>query len=544
MINLPLVADRFAIRLAGFSLDDPGYVSNQFEKDANETRVKAGRVSAKLAISDKVTLSGMSMVQTTNADAIGYYNSVDFNGNPINRPGLYQDNQAREPVGNRMNMNNLTLDYRAGYGTYTVTASRFRRDLNYTRDASVVLQAFLGLPADGAGRSVISYPKQRTLDTYEARFASSWDGPLQLLVGVFDQKESRDFRSEVVSVNPQGSIEDDPTVFLNRTVHDDITEKALFAEVSWAFSDRWKLTLGGRGYDNKVEETSVAIVNFGGGAGSGPGPLESSKDSGVIGKANLSYKAADHVLTYAQIAQGFRSGGVNDQTAASIGHVTIPAGFGSDSLINYELGLKTSWLNERLVANGAVYFIDWSKIQVQDQATSGTSSFPYTGNAGAASVKGLELELQAAPIPGMRLGAYANFNQAKLSEDSPIPANGLSGDRIPFVPQTTVTLTGDYDWSLPFAQLKATAGAEYAYVSSRNSQLVSSSPTFERFPGYETTTVHAGIKAANWSAIFNVQNVFNNTASIADSSVTLGVTPPSPIPNRPRTYSLMISTTF
>ena len=72
---------------------------------------------------------------------------------------------------------------------------------------------------------------------------------------------------------------------------------------------------------------------------------------------------------------------MNDQTAAAIAGVNIPAGFGSDSLINYELGGKTSWLNNRLVANGALYYIDWSKIQIIEQATSGSSTFPYTGNA-------------------------------------------------------------------------------------------------------------------------------------------------------------------
>ena len=550
MVNLPLVQDKFAIRLAGFYLDDPGYVSNQFEHNANETRVKAGRVEAKLAITDDVTLSGMSMVQQTAADAIGYYNTLTADGLPISqapgyRPGqFFQDNQAREPVGNRMSMDNLNLDYRASYGTYTFTASQFQRDLNYTRDASYVLQAFFGLPAVTTGRSVIDYPKERTLHTYEARFASSWAGPVQLLFGLFDQTEDRNFRSHVLFADPQGYVPAGAGVFLNRTEFDKITEKAIFTELTWSITNQWKLTAGARGYDNGADESSDGIISFGGGAGSGPVALQSSKDTGVIGKVNLSYKPIEHVLAYAEVSQGFRSGGVNDQTAAEFAHVTIPAGFGSDSLVNYELGLKTSWLDDKVVANGAVYYIDWSKIQVQDEAVGGGGTFPYTGNAGAATIKGLELEIQAAPIAGLRLGAYANFNQAELSENSPIASDGMKGDLIPYVPKTTFTVTSDYDWALSVKDLKATVGAQYAYVSSRNSELVSSDPAFEVFPSYETTTLRTGVKAATWSAIFNVANVFNNTTTIADSSVSYPQTPRSPIPNRPRTYSLIFTTSF
>ena len=544
MINLPVLSDRFAIRLAGFYLDEPGFINNQFEKQANEVRAKAGRVSAKLAITDALTLTGMVMVQETAADALGYYNKIDYNGLPVAQPGFFQDDLARSPTSNRMAMDNLVLDYRASYGTVTLTASRFQRDFHYTRDASLALDAFLGLDMNGAGRSVIDYPKERTLDSYEARFASDWQGPLQLLVGINDQQEKRDFRSHILSADPNGNVQANPQILLDRTVHDELSQKALFSELSYAFTNQWKLTLGGRAYDNRVKELSDAITGFGGGAGSGPGPTDRSKDTGVIGKFDLSYKPTTSILTYAQVSQGFRSGGVNDQTAATIANVTIPAGFGSDSLINYELGLKTSWLENKIVANGAVYYIDWSKIQVQQQATSGTSSFPYTGNGGAATVKGVEFELQVAPIPRLRLGLYGNFNQAELSKDSPIPSQGLSGDRIPYVPQETVTFNGDYDWSLPWEQMKATVGAEEAYTSSRNSELRPSSATFMQFPAYSTVTLRAGLKTDNWTALLNVQNVFDDTTTVADSSAILGVYPASPIPNRPRTYTLTVSTSF
>ena len=103
----------------------------------------------------------MAMTQSTSADAPNYYNSQNFNFQPISHPSFYQDIYAREPTGNDMNMYELAFEDKASYGTYTVTASRFDRDFRYTRDSSAVINLYLDLPIDGTGRSVIDYPKHR-----------------------------------------------------------------------------------------------------------------------------------------------------------------------------------------------------------------------------------------------------------------------------------------------------------------------------------------------------------------------------------------------
>jgi iron complex outermembrane receptor protein len=547
MINLPILDNRFAIRLAGFYLDQPGYIDNQFEKDVNETKVKAGRISAKFAATDNFTITAMTMVQETASDGLPYYSSLDYSGDPLTGTGHFnQPILAREPVSNRMAMDNLVFNYEAAYGTYTFTASRFERAFRYTRDASLIISDYLDLDPLTTGRSVIDYPKDRTVGSYEGRFASHWDSPFQVLAGFFYQDEIRNFESHVLTAADNGYVPDDTTTLLARTVHDDLTEKAIFSEINYAFNDQWKVSVGGRGYDNRITENSDALVGFGGGPGAGAGPTDKTRDTGGIGRFNLSYKPMTNVMSYLSVSQGFRSGGVNDQTAAAIAHVTIPGGYGSDSLVNYEMGLKTEWFDKRLVANGALYFINWSKIQVQNQATSGTSSFPYTGNAGGAHVKGVELELNATPVNGLRLAVYGNFNQAELSEDSPIPADGMKGDKLPYVPETMATFNGDYDFPLPYRGLglKGTVGLEEAYTSGRTTTLRPTDPDFLRLPAYTLTTVRAGIKADRWSALFSVVNLFDNTATIADTTEQVGLYPSQQIPNRPRTMMLTVSASF
>ena len=554
MVNLPILTDRFAIRLAGSYLDNPGYVSNQFEQDANETKIKAGRITAKFAATDKITLSALAMVQRTQADALGYVNTTGYNSTgtgppfaplPANTPQYWQDIYAREPQGNNMDMYELGFEDKESYGTYTVTTSRFDRDFEYTRDASAVVSLYLGLPITTTGRSVINYPNDRTVSSDEARFVSGWDGPLQMLVGFFFQNEQRDFESHVVTADPNGYVDTDPTALLARTQDDTIREKTLFAELSYKFSDEWKLTVGGRRYDISDTENSAALVSFGGGPGAGEGPTLEFTDIGLIGRANLEYRPTSNLMSYLQIAQGFRPGGVNDQTAAAIAGVTIPAGFSSDSLINYELGLKSSWLDNRLVANGAAYFINWSKIQISEQATSGSSTFPYTGNGGRATVKGLELEVETRPISGLELGVYYNYNEAKLVGDIPNPSLGLEGDPIPYVPRNTFTLNSSYEWPLGVASLTGIVGAQYSYISARVGELQTNPPTFvETFPGYETTTLRLGVKRDRWSLLANLANVFNNTSTVADTTVQQGLYPQANVINRPRTLSVVFRTSF
>ncbi len=76
----------------------------------------------------------------------------------------------------------------------------------------------------------------------------------------------------------------------------------------------------------------------------------------------LSYALSDEARVYAQAAKGFRTGGPNLTASTLFG---IPSTYEPDSLWNYELGLKSHWLDRRLVFNAAVYYIDWQDLQLE-----------------------------------------------------------------------------------------------------------------------------------------------------------------------------------
>jgi len=544
-VNIPLVENKAAVRVAGFYLNDKGYIDNILAKGVNDERTYAGRASFRVDPSENLTITAMAMYQNLKTDGPNFFNLKDNNGNPISQNGqLFQADVTRAGFRDKTQIYNGTFEYHMDIGTVTGTASYFKRDTIFNRDSSLVIQTFLGLPAEGAGRSIITQPKSRTIKSYEIRYASSFDGPFQILVGGFLQNERRDFRSAVLSATSVGVIASPEVPLLDRLVHTEIDEKALFGELSYNVTERLTLTGGLRYYDFKLRETATAVTGFGGGPGSGTGPKLSSSDSGVIYRGNIAYKISDDVNSYIQVAKGFRSGGTNDQTAASIANVVIPAGFKSDSVINYEVGIKSRLLDGKLKANLAAYWIDWSNIQIQDQATDGQLQFSFRGNGGGATIKGLEIELLAYPAEGLQLGLTANISDAKLNQDNPIATSGRNGDPIPYIPNFTLSATAEYSWPLGNGGMNAVIGADANYIDSRNTELRPDNPQFIKLDNYTLANARFGVEADHWSVFLNAKNIFDDNTITDVFRTVSGVTPDGFIINRPRTFMLTLSITM
>lgn len=542
-VNIPVVKDKFAIRVAGYYENSPGWINSTFEKGVNTQKTQSYRVSAKWNITDRLTLSGMYMYEDTHLDGRSYITGADYSGTPLTQKN-FQPILAREPFEERANIFNGVLEYRPDYGVFTFTASKFDRNLTYSRDASLAAQAYLGLADNGAGRSTLTQPKTRTVNSYEARFSSHWNSPLQLLSGLYYQDESRHFRSFWPTANTQGYQQADPTLFLDRTVDDKIKEFAAYTELTYHITDKLQVIAAGRYYHISMHEESDAIVSFGGGVGAGAGTPQNYKDSGLIGRANISYDFSPTFKVYAQVAQGYRSGGTNDMTSAEIAHVSIPAGYASDSLINYEAGVKTSWFDKRLFIDGALYHIDWSNIQLQNQATDGSASFPYTGNGGKAEVDGVEATVEVHPIHGLQLGATVNYNYARLVKDNPIASTGVSGNLLPYVPRTTASISADYSWPLGWREMEAHAGGSVTYTSHTATELNASISDYRVLKGYSLVNLHVGVTKDNWSLTATVNNLFNDTTIVSYVEVIEGLYPDAYITNRPRTVSLTLSAKF
>ena len=534
--SVPIVPGKFAVRGAIYYLDQNGFIDNRFEDGVNSEETVAGRVSALYTPTERFELSLMAMRQDMETDGPYYFNEVDLNGDPL--PDNTQADRTRNPFDDETTIYNVTANFTLDPGTFTATASRFERDTVFNRDASAAVGPF----------SVITQPKDREVDTYELRFASDLQGPFQFLVGGFLQEEDRFFQSRIFEADPDtGVFFEEPGFSLDRNVDTTVEETAVFAELSYDVSESLNITAAGRWFDIEVEEVANAVQGFSGAPGAGKGPELAFSEDDIIGRLNASYDVNDDVMLYAQWAQGFRSGGTNDQTAAEIAQVTIPQGFGSDSLDNYEVGIKGMLADGLASLQLAGYFIDWSDIQIQDQAQDPNNPslfFPFRSNGSEAEIYGLELDLSLFPIEGLELALRGGYTDAELSADNPIPSTGRDGDQIPYIPEFTGSFSADYRRPLRGRNLEASMGVDVTYVDDRQTELRPGNPLNLALNDYTLVNLRGGIEGESWSAMLNIKNLFDENEVIDVFRILPGLTPDGFIPLQPRMLELTVSKSF
>ncbi|MEJ8567806.1 TonB-dependent receptor [Elongatibacter sediminis] len=561
MVNIPLVADRFALRLAATVIEKEGYIDTRFAEDVNYDDSEAVRAMLAFQATDNLLISATAMTQESKTGGraghmdllIDLPASSSLNGGAA--PSDHWNNTlSAEPFKDNIDLYNLKAEYSADWGTVTATGSILDRETDFFRDASAEIEIITGLtfPADGTGQTTIIQPQDRKLTQGELRFASNWDGPVQVLVGGFTQKEERHFQSAVLTTDPvTGKVTDDSIAYLDRLVDTDIDEVAFFGELTWQATDRLAITGGVRWFEFDLDEIATAVTGFPGTPGSGPGNPLSSTESDTIFKFNVGYDFTDDVLGYATFSQGYRAGGTNDQTAASLAGVSIPAGFGSDSVDNYEIGIKSTLMDSRLVFNAAAFFMDWTDIQVLRRAIApGGLQFAYRGNGGAAEVTGLEFELTAYPTDRLQLGATFGWTDAELTQDLPVADDGMDGDALPYVPEYSFSLSGRYEF--PFLTSiggMGFIGGDLTFQDDQQNRLRPTDSTYREIDSYSVFNLRVGVDGEKWSAIAGVNNLFDEDETTAytfngNSQPAVGYVPPGEVRPWPRTFYLSFRRTF
>jgi outer membrane receptor protein involved in Fe transport len=126
---------------------------------------------------------------------------------------------------------------------------------------------------------------------------------------------------------------------------------------------------------------------------------------------------------YGLYSEGFRLGGQNSTRAAATGEV--PLNYGPDHLKNYETGLKSLWLDDRLQLNLSLFYMVWDDIQIHFSSTSSSEggAFWIEGNinGGEAVQKGVEFNGQWVATDQLKLSWSAFLADPEFTEDTLVP---------------------------------------------------------------------------------------------------------------------------
>jgi iron complex outermembrane recepter protein len=463
----------------------------------------------------------------------------------------------------------LTLHWKTGIGELVSSTAYFSRKVFETEDESDFVYAAItstvpgGTPQPGG----ISEEKNYQRFAEEVRFASDLSGPIQFVAGAFYS----DFHGRVpfAAYYPPAEVPnldatlggpnnpDYPNLIFAQDFHTDIREPAAFGEVSFQPIQALKFTGGLRWYQVKTTSSGYEEGLATGGGPAIQSPSATTTESGVNPKFEADYHVTADQMIYANVAKGFRPGGLvpivpqgqagtaTDCVAAlqqSNPNITLAQtrSFKSDSLWNYELGTKTSWLDHRLTVDAAGFYIKWNNIQQEILLSCG---FQYVANAGAAVSKGGELEVHARPTEPLEMSLGLGYQDAKITEtraSSPQPV----GSPVYQVPNWTGNGSVAYTTQLT-SSWKLVSGADYSYVGRSFSGNNSPSDPRER-PSYRLINARFAFANGPMEIALVGKNLANEVANLGDSRSIAAETPGRPrlFVNQPRTIGLEFRESF
>ncbi len=165
-------------------------------------------------------------------------------------------------------------------------------------------------------------------------------------------------------------------------------------------------------------------------------------ESGWKPRFNVSWHVMPDVMAYYTYSEGFRPGGFNRTKTNEDGSVVTlkgvapytsgnnqylkPVGYDSDTLTNNEIGIKSEWLNHRLLVNVSAYQMDWKNVQLPlfDPTHLGNTTFVVNGPT--YRIKGIELQLVAELFQGFTVQGSSSWNSSEQTDAPCLTSSGVT----------------------------------------------------------------------------------------------------------------------
>lgn len=558
-VNLPILEDRVALKISGFSRTDAPYIDNvnpaQTKTNVNQNRSSGGRIALLIQPTDDVTFNLSVLHQQSRT-----FGSPALRVCPSCGPGAYATETNFKPffgdfvlnIGPSSRSTDFTIyqakaDFDMKFAELTsITAYgeyKSQSNLDQTNIFRFLVPVY-GAPA-GSTVALLNADDMKKF-THEVRLASKPGGKLDWLVGVFYTREDVLVTQSLMVLPPSGAGQ---LAFI-APVPTHVTDKAAFADLTYHFTDRFDVQVGGRFSQNAQQTVSNTTIPAKSVPIFGPSSQQfgKSSDSSATWLVTPRYKFSPDLMSYLRIASGYRPGGPN------LALPGIPARFDSDTVVSYELGLKGVLPAQHLSFDAAVFQIDWKDIQLL--ATDVATQFAYFTNGRTARSRGVEASGRWTPLEGLSIDGNVTVMDATLTANIPVPAGaspafGVSGDRLPGSPKVSGTLSAQKTWDIGHG-VSAFAGGTYAYVGDRLSQFSNVLPTPTankafgprvKLPSYSTFDLQGGVSNADWSLNLYVRNV-TDKRGVVEATTRGGTSSPTAVFLQPRTYGLALSRSF
>jgi iron complex outermembrane recepter protein len=324
------------------------------------------------------------------------------------------------------------------------------------------------------------------------------------------------------------------------TERTDYLQTSEFANISYDLTDKFSLEAGVVHFHSDYS-SYTPFAQF---AYYDSGPSTVKTDSHKWDKRfGLNYKISDNNMAYALYSEGFRDGGSNAGSPYSCYQAGVPQTYTPDTLKNYELGLKTTSFQNRLVWNSSVYLMDWDNLQSLIYNPLVCSSSSYNINVGKARIYGAETQLTAKLGDNWTVQAGASYNDSRVTSTVTPAYQAYVGERLPFAPYFSWSWNARYEHPLGqtlrgYAQFDMAAkGDMYNGLNptDKNTDL----PRILQ-PPYIIMNLRFGLNPAGgrWLTEFYISNLADKNAIVYSNTGNFDVRETT---NQPRVFGLRVN---
>ena len=246
------------------------------------------------------------------------------------------------------------------------------------------------------------------------------------------------------------------------------TSWAVFAQSDWEFVPDWTLTTGLRYTDDENEysdgnayigdENRNFIVSTipGGAAGQDDTlPARSESDSALTGRIALSWDYGDDDLVYVSYSHGYRAGAFNGSGYLAPAQIVY---VDPETVDAFEIGAKGITFGGTTRYSAAIFHYDYKDQQVQEVV----GPVAFLRNGDKATIDGLEIEAEFLVTDDFTVNASIGLLDTEY-EGLTLSGTDLSGNRLPFAPETTAQIGFDWEaFNIGEGQVRLSGNAAYA----------------------------------------------------------------------------------
>lgn len=427
VINLPLVADKLALRVAGAYEQGGGWIDQPEAGIKNGNGTELINMRAKLLWTPTESFSAQAMVQIHRADT-----QLGMGYEEPDRTVDVGPNRAKVMIPKKFDFTlyNLQLSYDFGFAELVSATTYIDHDHQYP---------FSYIPRPGNfSYNIVEGNDDRFLTaeqfSQELRLSSS-GGPFEWTLGAYYVDGKRDnivdyeyLYAPNADISTGGGTLIDNLFYRSKSSTESYS---LFADASYKLTDRLTIGAGLRYF----KDSQTSLIEY----ARDTGTELSAKFDSFDPRVYLSYRYADDATVYANFAKGFRSGGFNSAPFSP---------YDPEKIYTYEIGTKGNVAGGVFSYDIAAFYTDYKDMVRRRLVNVNGGFLSESSNIGRVEVKGVEVGVAVRPTRALTLTGNVAYLHSIITDTDPGDTVNLPGDRTDYTPRWSFTLGANYaiDW--------------------------------------------------------------------------------------------------